>query len=388
MSSSFATIFTTAFGRPPAFCGRAPGRVEFIGNHTDYNGGEVLGAAIDRYVWVAVAPREDTCVRVKTSSHSQTAEADLLDLKPLAGALTWANYPLGVVVEMKAAGVPMPHGFDLYVDSTLPSGAGLSSSAAFEMATVVVLQALYGAHFTTLQQALMAQRAENNFVGVPCGLLDQGVSAFGQTGHLVHLDCAENRITPLALGGEVAFWVFNTNCKHSLVDSQYAVRRQECEAAFAKLQARYPGVDHLAHYAEDTVLASRDMLSPEELARARHITAENARVQAVGKALETGDLNEVGALMAASHASSRDLFANSTPELDALAESLNAHEAVYGARLTGGGFGGAVLAMTRPDFSEAMAEEVRAEYRAKRPTAPEPTVLAVQTADGATLLAD
>jgi len=379
-------MFTQLFGRAPTILTRAPGRVEFIGNHTDYNGGEVLGAAIDREIRIALAPRADTCVRFRTAHNEVVVEVDLLDFAAQPEPSSWANYPLGVIREFQDAGVAMPHGFDLLVTSTLPTGAGLSSSAAFELATALALQTLYGSTFDTLQLALLSQRAENNFVGMPCGLLDQGVSAFGTAAGLVHLDCATQTIQPVTTNVPLAFWVFNTNCKHSLVEGEYAVRRQECERALAVLQTAYPEAKFLCDLSPEQVEVEAHRLEPVVLQRARHVTTENARVKATVKALAGDDLDAVGAMIAASHASSRDDFGNSTHELDTLAELLNAHDAVYGARLTGGGFGGAVLAMVKPDFGETEAAAIVEAYQAKRPSAPVPTALSVKTTEGASLL--
>lgn len=367
MGASATSLFQQAFGREPAVCARAPGRVEFIGNHTDYNGGLVLGAAIDRTITAVAAPREDSTVRLKSGPGGALAQFDLRThtVSAAGGAQAWTRYPLGTRQVLAENGfLPEAAGFDLLVLSDLPSGAGLSSSAALEVATAVALSAaLPGVSAPPKDRlAQLCREAENRFAGVPCGILDQGTSAFGAADHLVRIDCHTDSFSTVPMPAGVRLWVFESGVKHSLVDSLYATRRQECEAAFAILRRSHPGVACLAHLSPDDVRAAEGDLLPETFRRALHVCGESARVRAMETALAAGDLAEAGRLLVASHGSSRDLFENSTPELDFLVETLAATESVYGARLTGGGFGGAVMAMTGEAFGETQARQVAEAY--------------------------
>jgi len=355
-------LFNQHFAREPEFSAVAPGRLEFIGNHTDYNGGPVLGVSVDRRVSVAVARRSDRTLRLWSGSLRREVIAELDTLEPLVGDRSWANYSLGVLDELIKAGMAAPFGFDLAVDSDLPAGAGMSSSAAFELASAYALAALYDFQFGREDMARLCRRAENQFVGVPCGILDQGVSAFGEENALVMIDCREEsfRKTPLPAG--INFWVFNTAKKHALLDSLYATRHRECMEALARLKKEFPDLACLAQLSLAQLEESRILLDRVHYHRAHHVISECARVKAVELALEENDVAEVGRLLYASHASSRDDFENSIPELDFLVDQLHEDDSVWGARLTGGGFGGAVMAVTTDDFDQAAAESVARAY--------------------------
>lgn len=371
--------FASIFGRAPEFIARAPGRVEFIGNHTDYNGGTVLGAAIDRTVTVAIAARADRRWRFCSDLAPRVVSLPAGRPKRQAGARSWLNYPLGVIVALRKFGLRAPGGFDFYVTSDLPLGAGLSSSAALELSSALAFLAISGQDAPRETLVKIGRYAENHFVGVPCGILDQGVSGFGEAGKLVWIDCRGPRFATVPMPGDAQFWIFNTHTKHALVDGLYAARHKACMAA-----AKALGVPLLADATLAQLEAAREKLKPEAYQRARHVIEEIARVDQTVKALKRGDLAAVGARLTASHESSRTLFENSTPELDFLVETLVAAPHVYGARLTGGGFGGAVMALTSKPFSAADARRVAAAY-AKRFGA-KPDVLHTQTGDGAALL--
>lgn len=343
----------------------APGRVEFIGNHTDYNGGQVLGAALTCGITLTASRREDREIHLWSGAHPTTVRATLDAAGPRSGVEAWANYPLGVLDELLKAGMKAVRGFNMRLESNLPEGAGLSSSAALEVGSALVLCRLYDFSLPPLELARLGRRAENRFVGVPCGLLDQGVSVFGKADHLVHLDCKVEAIRPVRAPHGLALWLFNTRKKHSLVDSLYATRHAECREAWRLLAPRHPGAQVLCDLTPEAVAAAEDFLPPVPFRRARHVTAENQRVVHVLGALERGDLTAVGRLLRQSHESSRDLFENSIPELDFLVETLCSAPGVYGARLSGGGFGGSVLAMTGPSFSQESALAVEAAYQAQ-----------------------
>lgn len=380
ISAAVPERFQQVYGRAPGALARAPGRVEIIGNHTDYNGGSVLGAAIDRYVWVAAAENESGRLRLHSDGSSTVLELPADPGSRITGSDSWANYPLGVWRSLQDFKLPRPRGFDLFVHSNLPAGAGLSSSAALELAVALALLKLAGE--TEIEPALLAavgRHAENHYVGVPCGILDQGTSAHGRAGHLVRIDCQGPVYSLVPFPAEAALWVFNTREKHALIDGLYAERHRECQEA-----AKILGVDWLCNRtpAERPVW---EALLPAQLSRrVRHVVDENDRVQRVAAALRAGDLAEVGRLLVESHRSSQHLFENSTPALDALVDALEGYPGVHGARLTGGGFGGAVIALTAPEFTARDAQAIGQRYAVKHRTAPE--MIQLRVADGARLL--
>jgi galactokinase len=373
-------LFQKTYGHAPHVIARAPGRVEFIGNHTDYNGGAVLGAAIDRYVWVAASPNPTGRLRLFSAGGQSVLELPADPGSRITGSDSWANYPLGVWRSLKDFDLPQPQGFDLLVDSNLPAGAGLSSSAALELAVALALLKIAGQDGLPADQlAKLGRHAENTYVGVPCGILDQGTSAHGKEGHLVHIDCRGPVFSSVPFPTEAHLWIFNTREKHALIDGMYATRNRECLDA-----AKALGVALLADLTPEQ-LAPRLTELPANLAkRAQHIVGEHARVAETAAALARGDLAGAGKLLTASHRSSQHLFENSTPALDELVDLLEQHAKVYGARLTGGGFGGAVMAVTNAAFSEADAAEISARYSAHHGGAPE--VIHLQAADGAQVI--
>jgi len=380
MKEKLIASFRARYGRDPVVIARAPGRLEFIGNHTDYNGGTVLGVSIDRSVWVAVAPRTEAEWRLGSETHPEIITVPATDSPAKqTGAARWANYPLGVIAALPKFGLRRPAGFDFLAGSDLPSGAGLSSSAALELASALAFLALSGQQAAREVVVQLCRHAENEFVGVPCGVLDQGVSGFGREHHLVFIDCRGPKFATVPLPEAARFWVFNTHTKHALVDGLYAARHQECMAA-----AKALGVALLADAAPASVLAARDRLPPLEFKRARHVVEEIARVDKTVLALRAGDLVAAGKLLTASHRSSQTLFENSTPELDFLVDQLVLAPHVFGARLSGGGFGGAVMAVTSPEFTAAQAAAVADTYARKFGSRPE--VLRAQTGDGAGLV--
>ncbi|HVU24960.1 MAG TPA: galactokinase [Opitutus sp.] len=371
--------FAAAFGREPAFVARAPGRIEFIGNHTDYNGGTVLGAAIDRGVWVGVAPRADGRRRFASDQRGRSVEVPAGEAARQVGAAAWVNYPLGVIAALAEFGLNPPGGFDFLALSDLPAGAGLSSSAAIELASALAFLALTRQDPPRETLVKIGRWAENHFVGVPCGILDQGVSGFGEEGRLVFIDCRGPRFATVPLPAGAHFWLFNTHTKHALIDGLYAERHRECMASAQAL-----GVACLADLRPEQLDAAAAKLPEPAARRTRHVVGEIARVEATMAALRADDLAEVGKLLTASHASSRTLFENSTLELDALVDALGKMKDVFGARLTGGGFGGAVMALTNARFDEAAAKEVVTTYQKLFGTAPD--VLHAQTGAGAALV--
>jgi len=379
MTDALIERFRAVYGRAPEIISRAPGRIEFIGNHTDYNGGSVLGAAIDHSIWVGLARRPDGKRRFASDTYAGPVElaADAFDR--LTGMQSWANYPLGVLVAMRDSGIGIPAGFDYMAVSNVPLGAGLSGSAAIELSSCIAFLEAAGESVPPETLVALGRRAENEFVGVPCGILDQGVSGFGRRDHLVYIDCRGPRFRTVPLPAGSNFWVFNTHVRHALVDGLYAARHSECLEA-----ARVIGVPLLADATPEMLAAAETRLSRPAYKRARHVIDEIARVEQAVAALGAGDLAAVGKLLFASHRSSRTWFENSSPELDFLVDNLESEKGVYGARLTGGGFGGAAMALTSDAFGEKGVRRVAEAYLARFGARPD--ILHARTDDGAALV--
>jgi galactokinase len=344
--------FRKRFGRAAEGIAEAPGRVNLIGEHLDYNGGPVLPMAIDRSVLAAYAPRDDAIVRCYSLDYDE--ESSFALDAPIArdDAHPWSNYVRGVLDVLRGEGFPTA-GIDLAIAGNVPIGAGLSSSAALEVATLGALRAAWNLDIDDLRLALLAQRAENEFVGVQCGVMDQLAATFGVRGHALLIDCRSlaHATVPLWLEEHgAAIVVVDSGVRRQLEGSAYNARREECEEALAALRAALPGrgITTLCDAAPDDLAA----LSETLLRRARHVVTEQARVVSAVEALRHGDLESFGALMNASHASLRDDFQVSTPELDCLVALAQATAGVLGARLTGAGFGGCTVNLLR---SEALA---------------------------------
>lgn len=379
MKQIIADLFKQIHGRAPSVLTRAPGRIEFIGNHTDYNGGTVLGASVDRGVTVAVAPRADGKRNFYSMFTGKTVTLDAAVSVKQQGEASWVNYPLGVIAAMPAFGLQAPQGFDYVAMSDLPAGAGLSSSAAIELASGLAFLAITGQAADRETLVKIGKHAENRFVGVPCGILDQGVSGFGKANHLVFIDCRGPRFDTVPMPAGAHFWIFNTHTKHALVDGLYATRHRECMEA-----AKALGVSLLVEAKPEQVEAAQGKLSADAYKRAKHVVDEIARVDLTVKSLENGDLKTTGGLLTASHRSSQHFFGNSTEELDFLVDTLTATGHVYGARLTGGGFGGAVMALTDAAFGDSEAQAVAAAYGKKYGAKPD--VMHMLTGDGAQVM--
>jgi galactokinase len=379
MKEILSARFAHLYGHPPGVIARAPGRIEFIGNHTDYNGGTVLGAAINLGVWVAAGPAPAGILSFATDSQRGIVAVPTAATHKQTGAQRWANYPLGIWTSFREFGLKQPDGLEYLVCSNLPVGAGLSSSAAIELASALAFLALTGENPSRETVVTLGRHAENNFVGVPCGILDQGVSGFGRKDHLVFVDCRGPRFETVPMPARAHFWVFNTHTKHALVDGLYAARHRECAEA-----AKGLGVPWLADVTPAQLELSQARLPEVNYRRAKHVVEEIDRVTQVCAALAAGDLAEVGRLLTASHRSSRTQFENSTPELDFLVDALASTPHVFGARLTGGGFGGAVMALTDAEFSPAQAAKVAEAYGHR--FGPRPDVLHCETDDGAEVI--
>ena len=331
--------------------GYAPGRVELLGNHTDYNQGLVLAAAIDRGLTVTGTHRTDGVISIASEFSHDRVEIQPGERRPLP-TTSWANYPLGVVHQFELAGHRIG-GFDATVSGDLPAGAGLSSSAAFEVATAGFLMALHGIRLDPMTVAKLCQRAENEFVGVRTGLLDQATSIFGQANHAVHLDFQTEQISAIPLPESVSLVIADSGAKHHLVQSEYNTRREECAAAAKSLGAR-----SLREVSPSQLESAQSSLDPVLYRRAAHIIGENERVRQAVDALREGDADTFGSLMNASHESSRTNFENSTPELDRLVAIARTLPGVLGSRLTGGGFGGGAVTLVQAASALDVAREL------------------------------
>jgi galactokinase len=347
--------------------GYAPGRVELLGNHTDYNEGVVLAAAIDRGVTVRGTSRADGIIVLKSELLKSRVEIQEGERRPLPNA-AWANYPLGVVQQFELAGHRIA-GFEATVAGDVPTGAGLSSSAALEVATAGFLMSLQGIRLDPMMVAKLCRRAENEFVGVRSGLLDQATSIFGRANHTVHLDFRTEQIRTIPLPNNVSLVIADSGAKHQLVQSEYNTRRDECAAAAKALGAR-----SLREVSPSRLEATRGSLAPVLYRRAAHIVGENERVSRAVEALEQGDAETFGSLMNASHESSRTNFENSSPELDRLVAIARSLPGVFGSRLTGGGFGGGTVTLAKAETAVEIARELARHS---------PFAFVCQTADGA-----
>jgi len=349
--------FATAFGGPPHAQARAPGRVNLIGEHTDYNGGLVLPFAIDRDTRVAVRARADARVR-GVSRERGRAEAEL----GAPPASDWLDYARGVARTLAAAGELSARGFDLWVESDLPQGAGLSSSAAFEAAVALALLGCQGRSLERTALAALCQRAEVEFVGVPCGIMDPYSVLCGRAGAALWLDCARLDAKPVALPQSLEIWVFDTGVERSLRSGAYAERRAECERARAGAsRALGRPLVSLSALSEGDLAAAAGALEPVALRRARHVVGENARVRACTAALAAESLAEAGEALYASHVSLRDDFEVSCAESDALVEDSRALGCL-GARMTGAGFGGCTLHVLAADRAAGFAPALAARF--------------------------
>jgi galactokinase len=375
-----AGAFRELTGRDPAGVWAAPGRVNLIGEHTDYNDGFVLPAAIDRLVAVAAGRREGGRLRLWSLQSGPPADLELARVGP--GRVDgWAAYPAGVAWALGQAGVGVG-GTDLVVDGDVPAGSGLSSSAALECATATALADLHGAGLDRPALAALARRAENEVVGVPSGVMDQMVAMLGRAGHALFLDTRSLATEQVPLPLEAArrcLLVIDTRAGHRLVDGAYADRKAACEAAAATL-----GVAALRDATLEQVEAAAGALGDPGLRRARHVVSENARVLSAVELLRAGDLDGLGPLLAASHASLRDDYEVSSPELDTAVEAAVDAGAV-GARMTGAGFGGSAIALVATDRAGQVADRVGEAFAAAGFGPPE--VVAVVPSDGARRLA-
>jgi galactokinase len=347
----------------------APGRAELLGNHTDYNEGYVMALALDRGTTITGVARDDRRIEIHSRELGKT-ESIALDQLAAERVSPWSRYTLGVVDQFRRNDLPV-EGFQAEISGNLPLGAGLSSSASLENATVLFLAKLFGAKLDPLQMARISQKAEHDFVGVRCGLLDQIASLMSKAEHATFIDCRTMEVGHVPLDGAVSVILANSNVKHALVGGEYNERRSDCEAAAHAL-----GVTFLRDASTEMLTARKSELADRIYRRALHITGENERVLEGCAVLRKGDIARFGELMFASHESSRVNFENSCPELDRLVDAARKTPGVYGARLSGGGFGGATITLVEKGREEEVVKALTAAL-------PEVTCLVTHASDGA-----
>ena len=355
------TLFAEKFGYPASHVIQAPGRVNLIGEHTDYNDGFVLPCAIDYQTVISCSPRNDRLVRVIAADYDNQSDEFSLDA-PIVSHDTqqWSNYVRGVVKHLQKRNNAFG-GADLVISGNVPQGAGLSSSASLEVAVGTVFQQLYHLPLDGAQIALNGQEAENQFVGCNCGIMDQLISALGKKDHALLIDCRTLGTKAISMPEGVAVVIINSNFKRTLVGSEYNTRREQCETG-----ARFFQRQALRDVTVEEFSAVADKLDPIVAKRVRHVLTENARTVEAATALEKGDLLRMGQLMAESHASMRDDFEITVPQIDTLVEIVKATIGDKGGvRMTGGGFGGCIVALIPEALVPAVKQAVAEQYEAK-----------------------
>lgn len=353
-------IFADKFGYPATITIKAPGRVNLIGEHTDYNDGFVLPCAIDYETVIACAQRNDRTIRVIAADYDNDEDSFSLD-EPIVhtDAHPWANYVRGVIKHLMLRNKDFS-GADMVISGNVPQGAGLSSSASLEVAVGQALKSLYDLPLDGVALALNGQEAENQFVGCNCGIMDQLISALGKENHSLLIDCRSLETRAVSMPKNAAVVIINSNVKRGLVDSEYNTRREQCEVA-----ARFFGVKALRDVDPALFFSIEDELDPVVARRARHVITENDRTLAAADALANGDLRRMGELMAESHVSMRDDFEITVPQIDKLVEIVK--EVIGdkgGVRMTGGGFGGCIVALVPEDMVEKVRHAVEQQYHA------------------------
>jgi galactokinase len=376
--------FTENYGRPPRWMVAAPGRVNLIGEHTDYNDGFVLPMAIEFYTVMAAdfpSSSSSSSVSVFDTLFNETAQIEVS--RPVArGAPKWSNYPRGVIAGFQRRGEKIP-ALDVLLHSTVPLGGGLSSSAALEVSMATLLEVVTGKKIDPVEKALLCQKAEHEFAGMPCGIMDQFISVMGRNNHLLLIDCRSRKTELVPLDDpSVAVLIVNTNVKHELTGSEYPTRRKQCEAA-----AKILGVPSLRDATAAALEDAKGRMDPVVYRRARHVIGEIERTVHAAEGIRASNWPTVGQLMYASHYSLRDDYEVSCNELDAIveiAEDIGVKGGVYGCRMTGGGFGGCTVALVKADAVNAISKKIAADY--KKRTEIEATIFVSRPAAGATVI--
>jgi galactokinase len=358
--AKLSALFASQFNEAPSFVIASPGRINLIGEHVDYNHGFVLPAAIDKYMYVAVSKRSDHQIVMHAADIQQNYQTSL-DNASQRSSLDWPNYVLGVAHELKKDGHTIS-GFNILITGNIPVGAGVSSSAALECATVFSLMHLFDINISKQTMVQIAQRAENNFVGVNCGVMDQFASMFGKADHVIKLDCADLSYTyfPFKLDG-ISIVLFDTFVKHSLASSEYNTRRQECETGIAALRQQFS----ITSFREATLPmldSVAEIISSDVYSRCRYVIEEIARMESACNHLLAGEIDAFGARMYETHTGLSKLYNVSCPELDLIVENCMNETAIIGARMMGGGFGGCVIALVQATELETVYKRINAVY--------------------------
>ena len=381
MKDTLISHFKEHYGYMPTVVSRAPGRLEILGNHTDYNLGTVLSCAVDRYTWFAVSPVSSRFCRIWDAAFNDErsfAVDELANPRPK----DWANYIKGMVLEFQKRGVEVP-GFDAVMFSTVPLSAGMSSSAALEMSIGLALCAISGVSFDWLELAKIGQACENGYVGANTGLMDQFSSLRGRAGGLVYSDFRDLTTRQIAMPDGYSFVVVNSMVKHHLTN-EYNDRRASCEDAVRALKEHDASIKSLRDVTLPQFFKWRASLSDVSFNCASHVLGENIRVALGVHALTEGKIADFGSLMYQSHDSSANLFDNSSKELDVIVSLAQKHPECLGARLSGGGFGGITVHLVASDAADAYAAQLAAEY--EQATGVKPQAFACKTADGAVII--
>lgn len=373
--------FQKRFGRSPEIF-RAPGRVNLIGEHTDYNDGFVMPAAIGFYTYVAAAPRSDGQLRIYSENFQ---EERVFDLGNLEGPPTrhWSDYVRGVAAVLAGTGCKLT-GADILIASDVPIGSGLSSSAALEVSTALALLGISREQMQRARVALNCQRAENEYTGARCGIMDQFISCFGKSGHALLLDCRTLERELLPLSNKARILVCNTKVKHNLAGGEYNQRRADCEASVVYLRQFLPDIQALRDVTVPQLEEFGQGLPEIRYRRCRHVVSENERVLEAAQALKSEDLKQYGELMYASHRSLRDDYEVSCRELDIMVDVASRLDGVFGARMTGGGFGGCTVNLVREDAVESSRAQIARGYKAA--TGIDPEIYVCTAAEGAAAL--
>ena len=344
-------LYTSKFGNQPTHLIVSPGRVNVIGEHTDYNEGFVFPMAIDKAVYLAFTPRKDCKINLYSEAFNETISLDLSALEKCQKG--WAEYVKGMANEIN-----LRKGFDGVVYSDLPNGAGLSSSAAFELAVAKALITSAQEDWDPVQVAVLAQKAENNWVGVNCGIMDQLICAVGKKSHATLIDCRDLSYQSAPLPPQTKIVIMDTGTRRGLKDSAYNERRNSCNEVASRL-----GVSSLREATLDNITKLTPPLEPTLQNRALHVVSENLRVQKAAQAMRAGDPKTLGDLLKRSHQSLRDKYEVSCPELDTMVSIANMHDSCFGARMTGAGFGGCAVALVSEESVEGFCSQVSATYQ-------------------------
>ncbi|MBD1424418.1 galactokinase [Sphingobacterium arenae] len=353
--------YTAIFEQAPAYVVRSPGRINIIGEHTDYNEGFVLPTAIDKAIYVGIGKRDDHIIRLYAEDFKEYFELALADVHPVDKG--WPNYVLGVVHQLQLRGANLK-GFDMYIDGDVPLGAGLSSSAALECAVGFALNVLFDLEIGRVDIAKIGQLAEHTYAGVKCGIMDQFASVMSKAGHVVKLDCRDLSFSykPLELD-DYAILLLNTNVKHSLASSAYNDRRASCEEGVRLVQQKFPEVKSLRDVTLEMLEAHVRPVDMEVYTKCRFVVEENERLHQACDALEHGDIETVGRQMFSAHEGLSKEYEVSCPELDFLVDYVKSFPEVIGARMMGGGFGGCTINLVKKSFQDLLVERLAPIYK-------------------------